>query len=156
MLPFCDLSAMKYVRCLERLLRQIVYADPKLGPVHMIKAAVTNGFYRIGLRLSNAAKLGLVFPSEAGKEDLVATPLSLPMGWKNSPPIFCTTMKTVADLAKDALRAHALTQPHKLDEHAEAVLVEQAPSQNKNLVLCPGTVTLVGKTPNSSSILMCL
>ena len=62
---------MQYGRCLDRLLREIVYADPKLGPVHMIKADVSNGFYRIGLRPSDAAKLGLVFPSEAGDKFLV-------------------------------------------------------------------------------------
>ena len=79
-LPICDLSAMQYGRCLDRLLHEIVYADPKLGPVHMIKADVSDGFYWIGLRPSDAAKLGLVFPSEAGKEDLVAILLTLPMG----------------------------------------------------------------------------
>ena len=57
-----------------------MYAEPKLGPVHMIKADVSNGFYRIGLHPSDAAKLGLVFPSEAGEEHLVAIPLTLPMG----------------------------------------------------------------------------
>ena len=81
---------MQYGPCLDRLLREIVYADPKLGPVHMIKANVSNRFYRIGLRPSDAAKLGLVFPSEAGEEDLVAILLTLPIGWKNSPPIFFT------------------------------------------------------------------
>ena len=86
-LPICDLLAMQYGRCLDHLLREIVYADPKLGLVHMIKADVSDGFYRIGLRPSHAAKLGLVFPSKAGEEDLVAIPLTLPMGWKNSPPI---------------------------------------------------------------------
>ena len=60
-LPICDLSAMQYGRCLDRLLREIVYADPKLGPVHTIKADVSDGFYRIGLGPSDAAKLGLVF-----------------------------------------------------------------------------------------------
>ena len=89
-LPICDLSTMQYGRCLDSLLREIVYADPKLGPGHMIKADVSDGFYRIGLRPSDAAKLGLVFSSEAGEEDLVAILLTMPMGWKNLPPIFCT------------------------------------------------------------------
>ena len=80
------------------MLCEIVYANPKLGPVHMIKANVSDSFYRIGLRPSDAAKLGLVFPSEAGQEDLIAISLTLPMVWKNSPPIFCTATETVADL----------------------------------------------------------
>ena len=81
----------------------------------MIKADVSDGFYRIGLGLSDAAKLDLIFPSEAGDKDLVTMPLNLPMGWKNSPPIFCTATETVADLANEALHAHAPTLPHKLD-----------------------------------------
>ena len=99
----------------------------------MIKADVSDGFYRIGLRLSDAAKLGLVFLSEAGEEDLVAIPLTLPMGWNNLPPIFCTTAETVADLANEALRAHAPALPQNLDERAEAVWVEPAPSLDKQL-----------------------
>ena len=114
-----------------------MYANPKLGPVHIIKADVSDSFYRIGLRPSNAAKLGLVFPSEAGEEDLVAIPLTLPMGWKNSSPIFCTATETVSDLANEALRAHAPTLPHKLDNRAEAVWVEPASSLNKQLGALP-------------------
>ena len=54
-LPICDLSAMQYGRCLDCLLREIVYTNPKLGPVYMIKANVIDSFYRIGLRPSDAA-----------------------------------------------------------------------------------------------------
>ena len=86
---------------------------------------------------SDAAKLGLVFPSEAGEEDLVAIQLTLPMGWKNSPPIFCTVTETVADLENEALRAHAPTLPHKLDNRAEAVWVKPDPSLNKQLGVLP-------------------
>ena len=103
----------------------------------MIKADVSDGFYRIGLQPSDAAKLGLGFPSEAGEEYLVAILLTLPMGWKNSPPIFCTATETVVDLANEDLRAHAPTLPHKLDERAEAVQVEPAPSLDKHLGALP-------------------
>ena len=58
-LSICYLSAMKYGQCSDRLLRKIVYVDPKLGTVHMIKADVSDGFNRIGLRPFDAAKLGL-------------------------------------------------------------------------------------------------
>ena len=103
----------------------------------MIEAYVGDGFYMIGLRPSNTKKLGLVFPSEAGDEDLVPIPLTLPMGWKNLPPIFCTATDTVADLANEALRAHVPTLPHKMDERAEVVRVEPAPSLEKQLCALP-------------------
>ena len=108
-----------------------------MGHVNIIKAYVSDSFYRIGLRPSDAAKLGLVFPSESGEEDLVAIPLTLPMGWKNSPPIFCTATETVADLANEALRAHTPKLPHKLENCAEAVRVEPAPIPNKQLGALP-------------------
>ena len=114
-----------------------MYANPKLGPLHMIKSDVSDVFYRIGLPPCNAAKFGLIFTSEAGEEDFVAIPLTLPMVWKNSPPIFCTAAETVADLANEALCAHAPTLSHKLDERAEAVRVEPAPSLDKHLGALP-------------------
>ena len=81
--------------------------------------------------------LACAHPSEAGEEDLVAIPLTLPMGWKNSPPIFCAATETVADLANEAFHAHVPTLPHKLDNRAEAVWVKPAPSLNKQLGALP-------------------
>ena len=65
-LPIACLSAMQYGRALDRLIREIVYADPALGYVYLLKADVSDGFYRKGLRPIDAPKLGLVLPS--GKE----------------------------------------------------------------------------------------
>ena len=73
------------------MLCEIVFADPALGPVYMVKADVSDGFYRIGIRPEDAPKLGLIFPSGADEEPMGAIPLTLPMSWKNSPPLFCTT-----------------------------------------------------------------
>ena len=88
-LPVACLSAMQYGRALDRLLREIVYADPALGYVYLLKADVSNGFYRIWLRPEDAPKLVLIFPSGADKEPMVAILLTLPMGWKPSLPLFC-------------------------------------------------------------------
>ena len=38
------------------------------------------------LRLEDAPKLGLIFPNGADEEPMVATPLTLPMGWNSPPP----------------------------------------------------------------------
>ena len=58
---------------------------------------------------------------------MVAIPLTLPMGWKNSPPLFCTATETVADLANEALRTHQPSKQHLLDIRAEAVEPPPAP-----------------------------
>ena len=62
-LPIASLSAMQYGRALDCLIREIVYADPVLGYVYLLKADVSDGFYRIGLCPTDAPKLGLIFPS---------------------------------------------------------------------------------------------
>ena len=69
----------------------------------MLKAYVSDGFYRIGLRPAYAPKLGLIFPVDDGDELLFATPTTLPMGWKNLPPLFCTATKTIALLMNQSL-----------------------------------------------------
>ena len=48
-LPVGCLSSMHYGRVLDRLLREIVFADLALGPVYLIKADISDGFYCIGL-----------------------------------------------------------------------------------------------------------
>ena len=78
---------MKYGRALDRLLHKIVFVDPALGPVYMLKADVSNGFYRIGILPEDASKLGLILPIGADEEQMVATPLTLPMDW-NPPPTY--------------------------------------------------------------------
>ena len=86
-LPIACLSAMQYGWSLDRLLRKIVFADPVLGYVYLLKADVFYVLYRIGLRQEYVPKLGLIFPSGADEETMVATRLTLPMGWNPPPPL---------------------------------------------------------------------
>ena len=81
---------MQYGRALDRLLHEIVFAELALCLIYLLKADVSDGFYRIGLRPEDAPKLGPIFPNGVDEEPMVAIPLMLPMGWKNSPPLFCT------------------------------------------------------------------
>ena len=58
---------------------------------------------------------------------MVAIPLTLPMGWKNYPPLFCMATETVADLANEDLRTHQPSKQHQLDNRAE--VIEPPPAQ---------------------------
>ena len=58
---------------------------------------------------------------------MVAITLTLPTGWKNSPPLFCTATETVADLANEDLRTHHPSKQHQLDNRAEAIDPPPAP-----------------------------
>ena len=89
-LPAACLSLTKYSHALDRLLHETVFADPTLGPLYILKAYMSDGFYRVGIRPDDAPNLGLIFPSGADEESMVAIPLTLPLVWKNSPPSFCT------------------------------------------------------------------
>ena len=66
-LPVACLSAMHYGCALEHLLCEIVFADPALGPVYILKADVLDGFYRMGVRPEDATKIGLIFPRGANE-----------------------------------------------------------------------------------------
>ena len=45
---------------------------------------------------------------------MVATPLTLPMGLKNSPPLFCTATETLDDIANESFWSHQPSRTHKL------------------------------------------
>ena len=120
-LPLAAMEAMQFGHALDRILREILLADPTFGPVHLIKLDISDGFYRIALNIDDIPKLGVVFPTPPGAEPLIAFPLVLPMGWTNSPPIFSTATETIADLAN--IRINQLRQPlpHHLDELAQSI-----------------------------------
>lgn len=121
-LPLAALESMQFGHALDRILREILIADPAFGPVQLMKVDLSDGFYRINLNIDDIPKLGVVFPTEPGEEPLVAFPLVLPMGWANSPPIFSTATETVADLANQRLREQVPAPPHPLDDRAEQVV----------------------------------
>lgn len=117
--PLAPNEAMQFGHALDRFLRELLLADPKLGPIYLAKLDIADGFYRIDIYPDDIPKLALIFPTRPGNEPLVALPLVLPMGWKNSPPIFCAATETAADLANAALaRRDVVPPPHPLELHA--------------------------------------
>ena len=126
--PIAPMEAMQFGHALDRILRQILLANPELGPVQLIKIDISDGFYRIGLRIDDIPKLGVIFPTRDGEEPLIALPLVLPMGWTNSPPIFSAATETSADLANFKLRNNSPTVSHPLDDLATNVKLETQPS----------------------------
>ena len=78
-LPLAAVEAMQFGHALDRLLREILLADPAHGPVQMMKVDLSDGFYRVNLNIDDIPKLGVAFPTKPGEEQLVAFPLVLPM-----------------------------------------------------------------------------
>ena len=120
-LPLAPLEAMQFGHALDRILRELILADPAWGPVQLLKLDVSDGFYRVNLNIDDVPKLGVAFPTKPGEPQLVAFPLVLPMGWKNSPPVFSAATETIADLANQRIKKGASPPAHPLDEEAEAV-----------------------------------
>ena len=103
-LPIAALYVIHYNQNLDHLIRESVIEYPALGPVYVLKEYVSDGFYQIALRPADVPKLGLVFPFDGQAEDMSEIHSTLPMGWKNSPPILCTSKETVIDLVNSYLR----------------------------------------------------
>ena len=120
--PLAHQSAMQFGRTLPRILQRIHESNPKYGPVFLSKIDIADGFYRIGLRPADALRLGVLFPSRPHERQLIGIPLVLPMGWAESPPAFCSSTETVADLANTALSTNdtALGTPHRLEVVSES------------------------------------
>ena len=58
----------------------MVIADPALGPVYVLKEDISNGFYRIVLRPTDAPNMGLGFISDGSGEELVEIRITISMG----------------------------------------------------------------------------
>ena len=109
-------EAMQFGRALERTLQKIRHADPHHRPACLSKVDLADGFYRFGLALSGISELGIAFPACRDKEQLVAFPLVLLMGWVESPPAFCAGTETIADLAN--ARTNQPLPKHPLEDVA--------------------------------------
>jgi hypothetical protein len=118
--PVAPTEAMQFGAALQRIIESIVNADPNHGPVYLCKVDISDGFYRVELRPADIPKMGVIIPSTSEGEPLIAFPLVLPMGWKNSPPYFCAFTETVADVTNESIR-HRLQPPrHRLDRVADS------------------------------------
>ena len=67
-LPLAPKEAMQFGHALDRILREILLADLKLGPVYLSKLDISDVFYRVWLALDDIPKLGVVFPVKEGEK----------------------------------------------------------------------------------------
>ena len=97
-------KAIQFGSCLPRLLQRIWEADPADGPVFLSKWDISDAFHRCNLRPSDVGSFAYVVPALASDPDiLLCIDLVLPMGWVNSPDLFCSTSETVADVANQLI-----------------------------------------------------
>ena len=104
---------MQFGRALPRLITHIVNAPPEQGPVYLSKFDVDDGFYRIHLNTQDIPLLAVAFIN-SNNQPMVAFPLVLPMGWAESPPLFCAVSETITDIA-NANASKPITIPLLID-----------------------------------------
>jgi hypothetical protein len=135
MVPLAPTMAMQFGNTIHRLLQRIAYADPSLGPVYLAKFDLSDGFYRIRLTPAASLALAVLLPGPTDTDHLIGIPLSLPMGWTDSPPYFSAFTETAADLANMAI---ATADPHPPPHQLEAA--SQAPPVVKEATFHPAAL----------------
>jgi hypothetical protein len=108
-------EAMQFGKALERILRNIVEADPSHGPVYLLKIDIADGFYRIWLN----------------KHDILSLAVSLPPlhgDWRHT--IGCTALSSPHGLDRvSAIFHHSNGDGGRLGKSAHHESVESAPAQ---------------------------
>jgi hypothetical protein len=98
-LALAPVHSMQFGNALQRILQRLAYCNTAFGPPLMAKIDLADGYYRIPLSAQASLNLAVVLPSDGLEDPIIGLPLSLPMGWTDSPPYFCSFTETCADLA---------------------------------------------------------
>ena len=75
-------ESIQFGSAFQRFLRKIFQAEPKWGPVNLIKGDITDGFYQGCLRAQGLVRLGLVVTLDnQDSEPLISFTLADTMRW---------------------------------------------------------------------------
>jgi len=122
-IPLFPKKAMQFGDTLQRLLQRLVYCNPIYGPPLIAKIDLADGYYRVPLSPRVALHLAVVIPPDICNTPLIAVPLSLPMGWSQSPPFFCAYTESIADLSNTPTNTthppHPLLKSSQLPHHPQ-------------------------------------
>ena len=135
--PLAPNQAMQFGRAPQRIVAKTFLANPTHGPVRGMLADMSDAFYRAQLAPDGVAKLGVIVPALTKNEPpLIACPLTLPMGWKESPPWWCAISETITDLAQKRANENWDPPIHRLehllpDDEVTAPTVSLPPIQSK-------------------------
>jgi hypothetical protein len=73
--PVAPVEATQFGKALQRIIENIVNANPLFGPVYLCKVDIADGFYRVDLRPADIPKLCVIIPPTGDHETLIAFPL---------------------------------------------------------------------------------
>ena len=143
-------EAMQFGGTLKRILRQIMSANPKHGHTYMLKIDLSDGFYRVPVRPADVPRLGVILPPLPGSNnDLIAFPVTLPMGWTESPPQFTAFTETVTDLTNRLVAETSWDPPaHPLERLASS---EPPLDPSRTTICLPAPTNIPAAPPPTAS-----
>ena len=127
-IPYAPNETMQFGGTFNRICHCVRHANPKFGPVRIMKNDVSDGYCRVILEAKSLLGASVLLPEYDDEDQLVAIPLSLTMGWTESPRSFCAVTETIADIANHQMKRH-YAPPHRLERvmpqgDAAAAIVE--------------------------------
>jgi hypothetical protein len=125
-LPVAPTQSMQFGWAFQRLLQRLAYCNPAYDPPFMAKLDLSDGYYRVPQTPQAALELVVLLPPDGTGDPIIGIPLSLPMGWSQSPPYFCAFTETCADLANAPPPPSPLPHPlYAATQCASTTVVEQ-------------------------------
>ena len=116
------MNAMQFGRTFFRLLSKILHANPVLGPTHVSKIDLADGYMRVPLSTPAMPQLAfLVPPHPTDDEQIIGFHLSLPMGFGPSCPYFASVTETVVDICNNSWDDMNNVFPHRLGNMANTI-----------------------------------
>ena len=86
------MEAMRFRGALQRILKQVLTANQRLGPVYLSMVDFVDAYMRLWVRMEDAPSVPfLVLNKNPRDTQLVGYHISLPMGYVDNAPYFCMT-----------------------------------------------------------------
>ena len=121
------MEAMRFRGALLYILKKILTANPRLGPVYLRKLDLADAYMRLWVRMENVPSVAFLIPKKTLSDThLVGFHLSLSMGYIDSAPYFFMATETVADLAKNSIYQRGQAGKHPLELAAESRVADNA------------------------------
>ena len=96
------MEAMRFGGALQRILKQVLAADLRLGPVYLSKADLADAYMRLWVRTEDVPSVTFLIPKKNTSDtQLVGFHLLLPMGYIDSAPYFLMATETVTNLENE-------------------------------------------------------
>jgi hypothetical protein len=112
-------------KCLSRIIHTFAEADDR-AKILMAKWDIKDGFWRMDCAAGEEWNFAYVLPQEDGKPITLVVPMTLQMGWVETPPYFCAAMETSRDIATEYIKTTMSSLPHHTFKHYVVDALEYA------------------------------